>query len=246
MIYIGMAVQPHRFPNLEKSLPILSKQCDKLWIVVNPSKARGDNLQEPTPVLPEFFNSINNIEIKVNHLNEGDRVKFFGLNYQSTGYYLTVDDDILYPEDYVSRHIEYLNKIDDFGITCVHASTFNPFQRPVDGFINRRKMYHFSYAHDKFEKVLMPGTGTSCFNVEKFKMLPSEMPDTNMADVWVMCKAAMRGVPVYTIPRKANWLQGLRSYGKSIAEGRPNDAMNKAVHDNILHIQKMFRRLTED
>jgi len=241
-IYIGMAAQPRRFPNLEISVPILAKQCDKLWIVVNPEDSK--TVEEPTPQLPAVFDEFDNLEIIINSKNLGDKEKFIGMQYQDKGYFFSIDDDILYPSDYVEKHIEFMFQIENWGITCVHASTFSPFGN-TDGFAGKRKMYHFEWEQRALEKVLMPGTGTACYDVSTFKMLPEEQPTTNMADVWVACKAAQRGVPVYTIPRPNAWLKGLPSYGDAICENRPDKAMNDAVRGNRSHLQKMFGRLHE-
>ncbi len=239
-VCIGMAAQPRRFENLQKSLPILAEQCDKLWLIVNPDSTK--KIEEPTPILPSCLDKIQNTEVIINSENLGDKEKFLGMQYQSSGYYLTVDDDILYPKDYVERMIEYMLQKENWCITCVHGSTFDPFGN-LDRFIGQRKMYHFEWGYDRLDRVMIPGTGTACYEVTKFKMLPEEMPVTNMGDIWIACKAARLGVPIYTVPRPAGWLKGLPSFGQNIAENRPSKEMVEAVKRNKEHLQKMFRRL---
>jgi hypothetical protein len=234
-VHIGMAVQPLRFKNLNKSLPILTKQCDKLWVVINSDESISD--------LPPILDEYTNLEIIVNKKNKGDAEKFLGMTYLDSGYYLTADDDILYPEDYVETHLKY-NSYFERIITTVHAKFFDPRELNTNiKKINYLQGRHFENDSKYFEKVLMCGTGTTCFNVKYFKMLPNEMLISNMSDVWISVKAAQMGVPIFSIPRNKNWLKQLSTGGSTIFKNKSYKKMINVLYKNKSHLFKMWKRI---
>jgi hypothetical protein len=224
---VGMACQPHRADNLLLSAPVLAAQCGALHIHVNG--------KVPT-ILRDLETNYDNIVLTASRENLGDTAKLSGLS-NCEGYYLTVDDDILYPPDYVATMKRYLDAQSRIGILCVHGSTFDP--STVPGFIGRRKMYDFGAALDQPQRVLMPGTGTACWHKSVFKISEADIRTPNMLDVWVACMAAEQGIPVISVPRPAGWLKPLSTCGTSICRERPIVDMEVLVQQHQKALQRM-------
>ena len=219
----GMACLPNRLANLRRSVPTLVSQLDRFHVVIN-----GCVEEDEVP-----WDALSGAEVHIAGRNGGDAGKFQGLfdtsvRELSGGLYFTFDDDIEYPGDYIDTMAKWMDAVDRRGICTVHGSLFDPSAGPV-GFVGRRKMYHFGRKQDEFARVLMPGTGTLCMAPDSFHLRPADFPQANMADVWVMCRAAEQRVPVYCVPRPSGWLRQMPIHGSAIERRRPISSMEAAV-----------------
>lgn len=122
-------------------------------------------------------------------------------------YYLSCDDDIEYPPDYVMRMSAACAFFHRRALISLHGSTIlNP---PVESYYRNRLgiaclKYFPVYAHMQF-----PGTGVSCFHSSTFKLRRKDFSRKNMADIWVGMAAAEQDVPVIVAPHSGTWLQYL-------------------------------------
>lgn len=217
LINIGIAVMPNRIENLKIILPILLEQCDNLYIHVN-----GD------AVCPDFIKNNKKIKYSSSTDNKGGEMAFIGVD-QTEGYYLVVDDDLLYPKDYVEKMISLMNKFDNKIIATVHGSNFTPGE---PNFIKKRQMFKSYKSLDKDTKVMIVGVGTLCINTKNFKITPKDFPYHNMRDAVVSCKAAKEGVPIIALKRDEHWITKLNNYGASINRDK----------DWYLNFHKLFEK----
>ena len=226
-VTIGMAVMPERLPNLEEILPRLLPQCHKLYIHIN-----------GPCVIPRWIINEAKIVISQSEANLGDAMKFVGIQ-NAQGYYCTVDDDILYPDDYIERLIKELKKKDNRAIICVQGGIFNPYLNP-EGFNHRNCHLHFTDEVAYSRRVLLAGTGTSCMHVSTFVITPDECRHPNMADVWLSCKAALLNIPIFCIDRPANWLMPLSECGTAINQRNPFSVMDQIIKPSISSFKKTY------
>ncbi|MBU9713312.1 hypothetical protein [Evansella tamaricis] len=227
MICIGMAVIPSRFKNLEESIPLLLKQCDQMFVHVNGAT-----------ICPEFLKQHSKIKLSCSKQNKGAEMKFIGYN-QTDGYYLTVDDDFLYPEDYVKKLIKVMKAYNNQIIACVHGSTFHP-EKTVKNIAKNRKVFTSHKQLQKHTKILIPGTGTSCFYTKNMKISPEAFQDTNMVDWIIGCKAAKKKIPVIAIRRGKNWLKPLYRKKGIQKDKEYKCKIDKLVQKNLLYFKKMY------
>src|SRR5690606_27115807 len=141
--------------------------------------------------------------------NLRDNAKFYCVdNYDS--YYLTIDDDIIYPWDYVSRLVYKSRLYGDQAVMCVHGYCYweNVISFHKDNARNSR-YFHFQYALDQDIYVDNAGTGTV--------LIPPGLPLHNLnagpygiVDVLFAEMTRKAGIPMIAISRPQNWL---RSFG---------------------------------
>jgi hypothetical protein len=136
--------------------------------------------------------------------NIGDIGKFFNIEHEN-GYYFTVDDDIKYPSDYVTRMISYIEKYNKRPIVGVHGAVLK-----LDGFTDYykdRNLVHFRNASDIEKWVHILGTGTVAFHTSAITVKLKDFERPNMADVWFSLLAQTQKVPMLMIPRRLKWLE---------------------------------------
>lgn len=219
MINIGMATVPSRFKHLSEIVPPLLKQCDNMFIHVNGSQH-----------CPAFLKKEPKIKLSYSNINKGGQMAFKGIQ-KTRGYYFCVDDDLVYPEDYVEKMIELMKMYQNQVIACVHGSSFDPFVPVHKVFKNKKKPYLSYKGLDKNRRVMIPGVGTSCMHTDTFTVTPNEFTRKNMRDAVVSCKAAIAGIPIIAIKRKENWIKKIPV--------KTEINKNKAYDD---HIDELFSR----
>ncbi|AUU83942.1 hypothetical protein [Leclercia sp. LSNIH1] len=91
MIVANMATYPARKSIIETTVPQIAKQVDKLTICLNEFTS-----------IPNFLNEIPNVEPIVPNEDFKDVGKFI-LKHQDNDDVFYVDDDIIYPDNYITK-----------------------------------------------------------------------------------------------------------------------------------------------
>lgn len=160
-----------RGDTLINTIQSIYNQCDIINVALND--------YDEIPV--ELYDKKINLFITDN--DRGDAYKFYKLM-DSDGYYFTIDDDLIYPENYTKYMVDKVNQYNRKSIITLHARTFNSF--PINSFYNSKStVYHFKKSLDKDRKVQFGGTGVMCFHTDLFKVPIEYFDKPNMADVWV-------------------------------------------------------------
>lgn len=219
MIIFSLASIFQREANLKKILPKILNQCDLLYVNLIGYKNVPDIL--------------NNNKIIINNFNSaGSEIRFF--NYKdipSKSYYLTIDDDILYPENYAQNLILNMKKFDNKAVCCIHGSNID-LSLNKNYYLNRKKVIHFSEKLNNIEKVMICGVGTSCFYKENHYINYDNFLYKNMSDVYVSIFLAQQKVPIFSIPRKNKWLIPLNEFNKKIWGNNPHQFIDELIYKN--------------
>ena len=192
-IYANMATIPKRIPLLETVVNCIIPQVDHLNIYLN-------NFEE----VPWFLNH-EKITV-VRSQDEGDRGdagKFFWAD-KVQGYYFTIDDDIIYPPDYVEKLKEALDKRGKKCAVGVHGEMYPDVIRHWTK--DRIKTYHFYYENQKDTPVHVLGTGCAAFHTEKLQVKPEDFKTPNMADVWFTLICARNLFYRVVVAHQRGWL----------------------------------------
>src|SRR5665213_2649162 len=115
MIVAAMATMPERLPYLEGAINALRPQVDVLRVYLN-------NFVE----IPSFLSAEEGYLSSDAAGDLGDAGKFYWVNGKSGldySHYLTVDDDLGYPDDYVATLMEEFDARRQKAIVGVHGST---------------------------------------------------------------------------------------------------------------------------
>jgi hypothetical protein len=162
----------NRIDSLVKSLESIIDQCDIINVSLNSHE--GD--------IPEIlYDDKINLILSDNSL--GDAMKFYELD-KSDGYFLTVDDDLIYPPNYVEYMIAKCKEYGNTKVITLHGRNFNVF--PIKSYYAKASERYSCLHHvGKNVSVQFGGTGVMCFHTDLLKLPIDYFKYPNMADVWV-------------------------------------------------------------
>jgi len=188
----SLASIPTRRASLEKVVEALLPQVDRLNVYLN-----------GYPDVPPFLKRPSiTVERSQDHGDLGDRGKMFWAE-KAQGYYVTCDDDIAYPPDYVSTLIR---RIEDHGrrvIVGVHGATLN---NTVRHYYRDRTVTHFAESLGADKAVHILGTGTTAWHTATLDVRMADFPEPNMADVWLGLLAQRKKIPMASVARAKKWI----------------------------------------
>jgi hypothetical protein len=161
----GMVTIKGREKNVVRVIDSLKNHVEHLFILC----ATGCEEITKLPVLKESWISVL-LEDDPHH----DCEKFLAIErYNFTGYFFTVDDDIIYPEDYVNTMKKAIDGYCHKAVVSVHGGKL-PSQ--VTNFAGQRGGYHFNGAVGQDSYVNIVGTGVTAFHTSTVPMLTECMP----------------------------------------------------------------------
>ena len=162
----------NRIESLVKSLESIIDQCDVINVTLNSHD--GD--------IPEIlYHDKVNLMLSDNSL--GDAMKFYMLD-KSNGYYLTIDDDLIYPPNYVEYMIAKCKEYGNTRVMTLHGRNFSSF--PITSYYrSATERYACLNTVNKNVIVQFGGTGVMCFHTDLFKLPIGYFIYPNMADVWI-------------------------------------------------------------
>lgn len=129
---------------------------------------------------------------------KGDQVKFERCEDAHGVYILGVDDDLVYPPDYVDTIISGLNEYGDGAVVGFHGFTIGP-----DG--NRTASYSPIRGLDERVFVDVLGAGACGFYSDMLPLAARDFPTKNAAMYWAAVKAAKLGLPRVVLPHPDRW-----------------------------------------
>lgn len=193
LITASVASMPERKDGLHEVVQRLLPQVDRMIVYLN-------NYTE----IPEFLNN-NNIVVctSQDHGDLKDAGKFF-LADQIHGYHIVLDDDLIYPLDYVDRMLEKIDGYERKYCMGVHGIRLRP---PLHQYYQNRKICHFCKAMKADRPVHLLGTGTLAYHTDTMQMCIEEFKKPNMADIWFALKAQQEEVGLMCVARPGGWLK---------------------------------------
>jgi glycosyltransferase involved in cell wall biosynthesis len=206
-VHAGMATIKRRLPQLESVLNSILPQVDRLTIHCDD--------YEPDE-LPEWVRNHPKIHTPkpVQNLWK-DIGKFIGLGESGWDLFFTLDDDILYPSDYVQKLAETARRWPS-ALIGVHASDLP--DRPFESFLREKIPYHFSDAAEEGKTDVL-GTGTLCIPreaIEPVETFEAFLVHPGMADVDVARACQAFGITRIRVARPDAWLLPLADQGATL------------------------------
>lgn len=161
-----------RTDSLVKTLESLIDQCDEINVVLN-------DFEDEIPSI--LYN--NKVNLYFSDNSKGDAFKFYNL-ITSNGYFLTVDDDLIYPPNYVDHMIAKCKEYGNTKVITLHGRNFNVF--PIKSYYAKASERYSCLHHvGKNVSVQFGGTGVMCFHTDLFKLPIDYFKYPNMADIWI-------------------------------------------------------------
>jgi hypothetical protein len=189
---VAIATLPDRVDLLGRVVETLHDQVDRLCIYLNGHDE-----------IPAFLRA-EKIVYERGDNRFGDAAKFWWAA-TASGYYLTCDDDILYPADYVERLVDAVETYQRRAIVGVMGRTL---RQPITRFYRSyAERYDTGAGLDENSTVHIVGSGTLAYFAPALPLTMDDFPVPNMADIWVALAARRRGMPRVAVHRSAGWLQ---------------------------------------
>jgi len=168
-----------------------------------------------------------------------DNGKFFWLP-ESTGIYLSCDDDIIYPPDYVDTIKKYMKKYPKTWITF-HG-------RRLKGLNLSYYTDHESYQCMRTVKgdwdIDVCGTGVSAFHTDTIKFDMKEWEHFRMSDLMCSLELAKKGVRIICAEHKIFWLNHTETHKNlAIHERESKNSVNQDHVANQIYDLKYGRTL---
>lgn len=209
-VIASMATLPNRTLSMKQAIASLLPQVDELHVTLNghahpPTQA--EELQHPAVRLCRLEDNI------------GARAKLNPAHAPRGAIRLLVDDDIVYPPDYVATLREALERYPRC-LVGVHGALV---RWPIKSYAESLKIVaHFTRKIHEDRYVHVLGTGTMAFRADEFNMRPEALvAGPNSVDVSVACWARERGLGLVAIRRRDHWLRPIgQPKGETIWETR--------------------------
>jgi hypothetical protein len=205
-IEVSVATHKPRFSLFLKSFDSIVNDVDMFSVHINGDD--DDCLDFAEKIWNTFGCNVDVVNFPIDR-NYGDRAKFLPLKgYDLTGsvpdYLLTIDDDIIYPRNYIERMIEFCHE-NNGNPVGVHAATIFSMDKPLRNYFKDRLVTHFCFASKK-RSVNCLGTGTLCFSPKVVPIKFDFFEKPNMADCYFALFCQMNKIPMTCINRDINWL----------------------------------------
>jgi hypothetical protein len=202
MIVAAMATMPNRLPYLEEVVETIRPQVDVLRVYLN-------GFIEP----PEFLKAEEACLSNDADGDLGDAGKFYWLDDEELRdytHYLTLDDDIGYPKDYVSKLKAEFDIRQGGAIVGVHGSEFS---QPIVSFVeSRQNRCRFYEGLEIPRSVHILGTATTMWGKDTIQLTKEDFPLRNMGDLQLAIAAQKQNVPMVAIPRPEGWVTERRPW----------------------------------
>ena len=157
-----------------------------------------------------------------------DNAKFYWLP-NSRGIYLSCDDDIIYPPNYVEQVVKALKKYPNAWITF-HGRRLLGLNLP---YYTGHECYACLRTVDADYMIDVPGTGVSAFNADAINFDMRDWLDYRMSDLMVGLELAKGKTRVICIAHDIFWLQSTSTHSKQSihikeqGNSRPNEIANQ-------------------
>lgn len=187
----GIATMPGRESGLSIVLDSLCPQVDEVYVYLN-----------GFDVPPDCVFAHDNVHAFVGP-DVGDRGKFRFVDGYS-GYFISVDDDIAYPDFYVQTLIDGIERYGRRAAVGWHGSIL------LDGFSDyydakSRRVLTFGSERGADTQVHVLGTGCTAFHTDTIRVSYGDFLKPNMADIFFALEGQRQQVPFMVLAHRKGW-----------------------------------------
>lgn len=204
---LGMATIRRREESLREVVDSLSGQAAHLYVYLNDYAQKSPWMVAVEAAAPVTF------LLGCEHAGDlGDAAKFYTAPRHEQGYFISVDDDIVYPPNFVSVMCEWSARFGGAALCTTHGRRLGDTGVPIRGFFTNphldTRLFHGFSDVAAPEFVHFGGTGSMCFDLSRVRP-PTEWEgrERNLADIWVGLHAQALGAPIIVVPHTKMWLR---------------------------------------
>lgn len=202
-VWAGLASIPVRREALAEVVAALLPQVDRLGVYLDCYSDVPGYLDDPRV----------SVARSQDRPGLGDAGKMIWAS-QAPGYYLSCDDDLIYPPDYAEAMVAAIRSAGHSAVVGVHGARIAPgatvYHSPD------REVLHYREALATPQAVHIVGTGTAGWHAPTIRIRLSDFGAPNMADLWLAARAQRERIPLLVVARPAGWLGDLACSGPTI------------------------------
>lgn len=216
-----IATHVGRIETFQKVLPVIAAQVNHVFVYL-----------DGYATLPGFLASFRGVTVRraevEGNLHASSRLLCLR-DLTAPTVVVVVDDDIIYPPDYVERLVAALQQVHGRAVVGVHGRIFLP---PHESYVKDAAVLHFAQGLDRAWSVHEVGTGTSAFVSSVLDIDPRAWSRNDMDDVSIAIEAQRRGLWRIAVPRAPGWLTGH-------AQDQPDSLWRKTLADDTEQSRQM-------
>lgn len=193
----NIATYPPRFESLKQTVESIYNQFDIIRIWLNKYSDIPPVLPDPERKIVFFFSD-----------NLYDNGKFYGLEIVSEDeIYFTLDDDLIYPSDYVNKTIEAIEK---FG--CIVTYHGRALMGSGLYYYKGHRAYRCLDKVDSNVVIDVAGTGVTAFDTRYFHPKGLSLSkDVRMSDLIFSLEAAKQNKTIGLLAHEAGWIKHIHN-----------------------------------
>ena len=195
-----MAAVPWRMDVLETVISSLLPQVDRLNVYLNSWEITPGFLAHP---------KINAVRSQEATGDLGAAGKFFWCG-KIKGIHLTVDDDIMYPSDYVETILSGMKR----NKKCI--VTFHGSILKTKKYREKELLSHFAKHTAEDIPVSVGGTGVMAYYSKDIAFSLDAFQSNLWADGWIAIQAKRENIPIIALKHDEDWLKPLPTTGPDI------------------------------
>lgn len=134
-----------------------------------------------------------------------DTGKFWAIN-KAKDYFVTLDDDMVYPPDYTQELVSGIERYGRLRICTFHGRSFTNF--PIRSYYRAPllRLVRCLGAQPEDRSVQFGGTGVMGMHVDTLRPELQDFKTHGMTDVWMGIAAARHKVPIMALAHRAGWI----------------------------------------
>lgn len=227
-----------REEQLKVALASIYDQVDEIHLVLNWYNEIPIWIQQLTKVYtylnPTNQNAHDAIWFRMIGLEAIDNLTSAAENCEAHRYYFVIDDDLLYPENYISEMVDAIERHERNAVITAHGANI---VRPVKDYFECRKTYGFSDRLERDIFVDIAGVGCSAWHSSTIQPTPNDFPIPFCRDLWFSILAKKNDVPLISLRRPTQWILPLQTEGETVYELTRSNKKLKALKNRILKEQ---------
>lgn len=192
-ITANIATMPSRFESLLETIESIKSQFDEVRIYLNNYDFVPNELSRFTTFIGDDLT---------------DNGKFFWSNNKNE-YYFTLDDDIIYPPDYVEKTLPLIGN----RIISYHGRRLTGKNKSYYG---GHKVYLFDASLDREITLDVLGTGVSAFDTNHFSPHLWKSANYRMTDLLISLEAHIHKIKIISPKKIQNWIKSKPPQSDSI------------------------------
>ena len=199
-VFAGIASFPAREAALGVTVASILPQVDELHVYLN-----------DYPRVPAFLqhNKITVYRSQDTAGNLKDTGKFWAAAHVD-GYFITLDDDLVYPTDYATVLLRGIEQYERKVVCTFHGRSF--LTLPTTSYYRGalKRLYRCLGAQPHNRGVQFGGTGVMGMHTSTLRPRMEDFRAHGMADVWVGILAARNKVPIVSLAHRSGWITEVR------------------------------------